>query len=60
MIADAAIEAGMPASRIIRFDELNDIVAELQSTLKEDDVVLVKGSHGLRMDRIVSALEEQE
>jgi UDP-N-acetylmuramyl pentapeptide synthase len=25
--------------------------------LKPDDVVLVKGSHGLRMDKIVAALE---
>jgi UDP-N-acetylmuramyl pentapeptide synthase len=28
--------------------------------LKHDDVVLVKGSHGLHMDRIVQALEVEE
>jgi len=29
----------------------------LNNELKEGDIVLIKGSHGLRMDRIVSALE---
>jgi UDP-N-acetylmuramyl pentapeptide synthase len=29
----------------------------LQTNLAEDDVVLIKGSHGLRMDRITSMLE---
>jgi UDP-N-acetylmuramoyl-tripeptide--D-alanyl-D-alanine ligase len=32
----------------------------LRKQLREGDVVLVKGSHGMRMDRIVSALEIHE
>lgn len=59
-IADAALHAGMPAAKIDRFDDIDSIIANLQSTLTQGDVVLVKGSHGLRMDRIVSALEEKE
>lgn len=57
MISSAALQAGMPSSAISSFDQVDDVVEALQSTLKEGDVVLVKGSHGLRMDRIVQALE---
>ena len=60
LIANAAVNAGMPSSRMSHFNELSEIVENLQLTLQEGDVVLVKGSHGLRMDRIVAALEETE
>lgn len=60
MIADAALNAGLQANSISNWDEPQQVVDELQSTLKEGDVVLVKGSHGLRMDRIVAALEVKE
>ncbi len=58
MIANAALKAGLPASAMSHHEEVQQVVDELQNTLKEGDVVLVKGSHGLRMDHIVSALEE--
>ncbi len=60
MIADAAVRSGMPAARMNHFDDISTVVDFLQSTLEQGDVVLIKGSHGLRMDRIVAALEEEE
>lgn len=57
MIASAAIEAGLSSSVVSSFDQADEVVEALQSLLKQGDVVLVKGSHGLRMDRIVQALE---
>lgn len=60
MIASAAIQAGMPAKVVCEFDEPELLISELQTTLKQGDVVLIKGSHGLRMDRIVQALEVEE
>ncbi len=57
MISSAALQAGMSSSAISSFDQVDEVVEALQSTLKQGDVVLVKGSHGLRMDRIVQALE---
>ncbi|TLN01646.1 UDP-N-acetylmuramoyl-tripeptide--D-alanyl-D-alanine ligase, partial [bacterium] len=56
MIAKAARQAGMPAQAITEIDDVNDVADLLKGMLKSDDVVLIKGSHGLRMDRIVSSL----
>lgn len=60
MISAAARQAGLSANVVTEFDDPDSLINELQSTLKEGDVVLVKGSHGLRMDRIVQALEVEE
>ncbi|MCX6053404.1 MAG: UDP-N-acetylmuramoyl-tripeptide--D-alanyl-D-alanine ligase [Chloroflexi bacterium] len=60
MISAAAFKAGLAASSIENFDDYSDVVRALRSVLHEGDVVLVKGSHGLRMDRIVQALEVEE
>jgi UDP-N-acetylmuramoyl-tripeptide--D-alanyl-D-alanine ligase len=57
MIGEAALNAGLSASAVQEFGEVDEVVKALQSILKEGDVVLVKGSHGLHMDRIVQALE---
>ncbi len=59
MIAQAAMDAGLPASNIIVLDHVEQAIQYLQPGLKPDDVVLVKGSNVMRMDRIVSALEYQ-
>ena len=57
MIIDAARRAGMSSAQIEWVPDVPQAIDLLKSQLTELDVVLVKGSHGLRMDRIVSALE---
>ena len=57
MIAKAAHRAGLKKSSILEFEELEQIVDWLNENLSKDDSVLIKGSHGLRMDRIVNFLE---
>ena len=57
MIAAAARWAGMPPGSIVEFENTDDAIAHLQKSLTEKDVVLVKGSHGIHMERIVDALE---
>ncbi|MEW5940089.1 MAG: UDP-N-acetylmuramoyl-tripeptide--D-alanyl-D-alanine ligase [Chloroflexota bacterium] len=57
VIAEAARRAGMPKGRLLEFEQLDPIVEWLAKNLAPDDAVLIKGSHGLRMDRIVAALE---
>jgi UDP-N-acetylmuramoyl-tripeptide--D-alanyl-D-alanine ligase len=59
MIAKAALDAGLPANKITILDEAEQAIHYLQPNLKSEDVVLVKGSNLMRMDRIVSALEYQ-
>jgi UDP-N-acetylmuramoyl-tripeptide--D-alanyl-D-alanine ligase len=59
IIAQAALEAGLPASKITILDQVEQVIQYLQPELKTNDVVLVKGSNMMKMDRIVSALEYQ-
>ena len=59
MIAEAARRAGMRSANIIEFEEAEPIVDWLNKHLTSNDAVLIKGSHGLRMDRITAALEVQ-
>jgi UDP-N-acetylmuramoyl-tripeptide--D-alanyl-D-alanine ligase len=58
MIASAAQKAGMKASKIKEFETTEEVITHLQKSLNEKDVVLVKGSRGVHMDRIVAALED--
>jgi UDP-N-acetylmuramoyl-tripeptide--D-alanyl-D-alanine ligase len=57
MIADAARRAGMKSSAIMEYEDIAPIVDWLAKNLNSNDAVLIKGSHGLRMDRIAAALE---
>jgi UDP-N-acetylmuramoyl-tripeptide--D-alanyl-D-alanine ligase len=57
MIAAAASRAGLSNQRIKDFEDSQQATDYLQERLTERDVVLVKGSHAMHMDRIVSALE---
>jgi UDP-N-acetylmuramoyl-tripeptide--D-alanyl-D-alanine ligase len=60
IIAESAHRAGLPSSNIRSFLSTEEAVSYLQGLLTKGDVVLVKGSHGMRMDRIVNALEVEE
>jgi len=60
MIAEAARHAGLDHNQITWVSDIPETIQLLNQELKEGDVVLIKGSHGLRMDRIVAALEESD
>ena len=57
---NAARKAGLPLAKTAWTADVLQAIEILKPLLKEGDVVLIKGSHGLRMDRIVSALEASE
>ena len=59
MYANAARRSGMKPAKVIEFEEDGNLIEWLQTNLSKSDTVLLKGSHGLRMDRILAELEVQ-
>jgi len=57
IIAGEARKAGMPVEAITELHEPEEVIEFLRKNLKKNNVVLVKGSRGMRMDKIVAALE---
>jgi UDP-N-acetylmuramoyl-tripeptide--D-alanyl-D-alanine ligase len=57
MIAEAAQQSGLPANAVQWYGDVSQAAEALNQILREGDVALVKGSHGLHMERIVNALE---
>jgi UDP-N-acetylmuramoyl-tripeptide--D-alanyl-D-alanine ligase len=57
-IADEALRSGMQTGNVFMLDDSQAAIHHLQDQVGKGDVVLVKGSRGMRMDRIVTALEE--
>src|SRR5579872_3536102 len=55
-IVNGAIEEGMPASRAHFFGDSSAAAAFLAEFIEPGDLVLVKGSRGVKMERIVEAL----
>jgi UDP-N-acetylmuramoyl-tripeptide--D-alanyl-D-alanine ligase len=58
-IADGARGAGMTAGRIRSFPTSQAAADALPEFVREGDLILVKGSHGIRMDLIVESLKER-
>jgi UDP-N-acetylmuramoyl-tripeptide--D-alanyl-D-alanine ligase len=57
IIARSALNAGMEEEQVKRFSTKQEVIDYLRPRLGSQDVVLIKGSRGLRMDTIVAALE---
>ncbi|MCX8053896.1 MAG: UDP-N-acetylmuramoyl-tripeptide--D-alanyl-D-alanine ligase [Armatimonadetes bacterium] len=56
LIAQGAVESGFPTNQVHEFEDSEQAAEYLPQILHEDDVVLVKGSRAMRMERIVEAL----
>lgn len=58
-MAEKARAIGMPESRVHTFDRNRDTITFLESFIEKGDTVLVKGSQGMRMERVVEALMQE-
>jgi UDP-N-acetylmuramoyl-tripeptide--D-alanyl-D-alanine ligase len=56
LIGEEALAAGMPADRVFLVKDAAEAVELLNDIIRNDDVVLVKGSRGVQLDRVVTAL----
>jgi UDP-N-acetylmuramoyl-tripeptide--D-alanyl-D-alanine ligase len=60
IIALSASKSGLPESAIAQLETAQEAIQYLKPLLGKEDVVLVKGSRGMRMDRIVAGLEHRQ
>ena len=52
-IAQGALEEGLPAERVMSFQQRNEALGWLQQNVSRGDVVLFKGSRGMRLEEIL-------
>lgn len=56
--AAGALEGGLAAESILHFEQLNEAMVEIPGLLKGGDIVLIKGSRRMGLERLVSVLED--
>jgi UDP-N-acetylmuramoyl-tripeptide--D-alanyl-D-alanine ligase len=57
-IAEAARGAGMKRAVIFSFDTADEAIKPVKDFIKKGDLVLVKGSHSMELDKIVEEIRE--
>ena len=62
VVAEAAIDAGMPEGSVQQYEmnEAERAGVELERDIQEGDIILVKGSQSMRMERAVEVLMEEK
>ncbi len=60
MISEAEQKIGRHSLSVEWYASVTEVIEVLKTSVLPGDVVLIKGSHGMRMDRIVTALEAEE
>lgn len=56
-IANGAVEAGISEDNVVMFDDAEDINTFLGNFIKNGDIILVKGSRAMKMERIVEFIK---
>ena len=59
-ILEGAVSAGMKKEQAFHFEDSETAAKEIRSLVQEDDLVLVKGSRGIKMDIVVEQLKSKE
>jgi len=58
--ADAAVAAGMPASRIRRFDSADEAAEQIASAMPGNSLFLLKGSRSMKLETVLQHLRGQD
>lgn len=59
-IAEAARKSGLREDQIHRFETTDQVIDVVRNQFTAGDIVLIKGSHGMHMEQIVSAMEGEK
>lgn len=59
IIAESAQRAGLSNKKIFAFSNIHEAAMQIQQKIQRDDLILVKGSQGVRMERIVKEIMAQ-
>ena len=51
-VANGAIEEGMSQENILSFEVIDDLFSFALPTLRENDLVLIKGSRAMELERV--------
>ncbi len=55
-VFEAARAGGLPADRVAHFTDVDQLLGWLKPRLRTGDTLLVKGSRGMKLERVVEAL----
>jgi UDP-N-acetylmuramoyl-tripeptide--D-alanyl-D-alanine ligase len=58
-LAAGARQAGLGADRVVATSDMEDLQKNVTAVLKAGDVVLIKGSRGMKMERLVEHLKNE-
>lgn len=59
-IAEGAMEKGFPQKEIYNFDSSKTVSKFLEGIVEKGDIILIKGSQGVRLERAVEAIMEHK
>lgn len=56
IIAESAVKAGMQRKKIFSFTNVHELGMQLSQRIQRGDVILLKGSQGVRLERVVKVI----
>ncbi len=58
-IGEGAVESGFTMKNVFSCEKNGDVISLLNTIIKDMDVILIKGSRGMKMEEIVQSLQER-